>query len=156
MDCVERHTTVCERCGCIVWTDNSYGDEYTTLCRRCYEDYYSRCSCRDALVHNDDLYSLNGYDYFSECYHDEVDRNRSIHGYGFKPEPIFYGNYSDRYFGVELEIDGAEKERDNADELLAVANMNDTEHIYIKSDSSLDEDLELVSNLMSLNYHKQF
>jgi len=99
---------------------------------------------------------LNDYDYFSECYHDEVDRNRSIHGYGFKPEPIFYGNYSDRYFGVELEIDGAEKERDNADELLAVANMNDTEHIYIKSDSSLDEDLELVSHLMSLNYHKQF
>lgn len=156
MDCAERHMTSCEHCGCNVWNDDSYGDEYTTLCRHCYENYYSRCSCCDALVHNDDLYNLNGYDYCSECYHDEIDRNRSIHDYGFKPEPIFYGNDTDRYFGVELEIDGAGKDSGNADELLAVANKNDTEHIYIKSDGSLDDGLEIVTFLMSLNYHKQF
>jgi hypothetical protein len=97
---------------------------------------------------------LDGYDYCSECYHDEVDRNRSIHDYSFKPEPIFYGD-SKRYFGVELEIDGAGKDSDNADEILSVGNKND-EFIYIKSDGSLDDGMELVSHPMSLDHHKNF
>ena len=141
-DCYENHTTTCERCGEVIWTDDSYGDEYTTLCRHCYENHYTRCSCCDALLHEDDAYHLDGYDYCSECYHDEVDRNRSIHDYGYKPEPIFYGD-SSRYFGVELEIDGAGKDSDNADELLRIANSGgNSEHIYIKGDGSLDDGME--------------
>lgn len=152
--CYEHHTTTCDRCGNTIWLDDSFGDEYTTLCRHCYENYYSRCSCCDALVHNDDLYHLDGYDYCSECYHDEVDKSRSIHDYGYKPEPIFYGN-SERYFGVELEIDGAGKDSDNADEILAIGN-RDEEHIYIKGDGSLDDGMELVTHPMSLEYHKNY
>ena len=152
--CYERDTTTCERCGTVIWCDDSYGDEYTTLCHHCYENYYTRCSCCDALIHEDDAYHLDGYDYCSECYHDEVDKNRSIHDYGFKPEPIFYGD-SKRYFGVELEIDGAGKDGDNADDILAIAN-NDDEHIYIKSDGSLDDGMEIVTHPMSLEYHKSF
>ena len=153
-DCVEQHTTTCDRCGAIIWTNDSYGDDYTTLCSACYHNHYTRCNCCDALVHEDDAYHLDGYDYCSECYHDEVDRNRSIHDYGYKPEPIFYGN-SKRYFGVELEIDGAGKDSDNADELLLIANRND-EHIYIKGDGSLDDGMELVTYPMSLEYHKNY
>ena len=153
-DCYERHTTTCDRCGNTIWCDDSYGDVYTTLCRHCYENYYTRCSCCDALLHEDDAYHLDGYDYCSECYHDEVDKNRSIHDYGYKPEPIFYGD-SSRYFGVELEIDGAGKDSDNADELLKIANADD-EHIYIKSDGSLDDGMEIVTHPMSLDYHKKF
>ena len=153
-DCFERHTTTCDRCGAVIWTTDSYGDEYTSLCRYCYENYYTRCSSCDALLHEDDAYHLDGYAYCSECYHDEVDRNRSIHDYGYKPEPIFYGDCS-RYFGVELEIDGAGKDSDNADELLAIAN-KDEECIYIKSDGSLDDGMELVTYPMSLDYHKNF
>ena len=136
-ECFERNTTTCDRCGEVIWTEDSYGDEYTTLCRHCYENHYTRCSCCDALLHEDDAYHLDGYDYCSECYHDEVDKNRSIHDYGYKPEPIFYGD-SKRYFGIELEIDGAGKDSDNADEILAIAN-RDNEHIYIKGDGSLDD-----------------
>ena len=154
-DCYEQHTTTCERCGAVIWTEDSYGDEYTTLCSSCYHNYYTRCSCCDALLHEDDAYHLDGYDYCSECYHDEVDKNRSIHDYGYKPEPIFYGD-SRRYFGVELEIDNAGKDSDNADEILNVANRNDTEHLYIKSDGSLDDGMELVTHPMSLDYHKQY
>ena len=153
-DCYERHTTTCDRCGSIIWTDDSYGDEYTPLCRHCYENHYTRCSCCDALLHEDDAYHLDGYDYCSECYHDEVDKSRSIHDYGYKPEPIFYGD-SKRYFGVELEIDQAGKDSDNADELLAIGN-RDEEHIYIKGDGSLDDGMEIVTHPMSLEYHKQF
>lgn len=153
-DCFEHHTTTCDRCGETIWTDDSYGDEYTTLCRHCYENHYTRCSCCDALLHEDDAYHLDGYDYCSECYHEEVDRNRSIHDYGYKPEPIFYGN-SKRFFGVELEIDGAGKDSDNADEILSIAN-KDNEHIYIKGDGSLDDGMEIVTYPMSLDCHKDF
>ena len=155
-DCYERHTTTCERCGSVIWTDDSYGDEYTTLCRHCYENHYTRCSCCDTLLHEDDAYHIDGYDYCSECYHDEIDKSRSIHDYGYKPEPIFYGD-SKRYFGVELEIDGAGKGSDNADELLKIANSDGTsEHIYIKGDGSLDDGMELVTHPMSLEYHKNY
>lgn len=153
-ECYEHHTTTCDRCGSTIWIDDGYGDECTTLCHHCYDNHYTRCSCCDAMLHEDDAYHLDGYDYCSECYHDEVDRNRSIHDYGYKPEPIFYGD-SNRFFGVELEIDGAGKDGDNADELLAIAN-RDNEHIYIKGDGSLDDGLEIVTHPMSLDYHKQF
>ena len=153
-DCVERCTTTCDRCGEMIWSDDSYGDDYTTLCHHCYHSHYVRCSCCDALLHEDDAYFIEGDSYCSECYHEEVDRNRSIHDYGYKPEPIFYGE-SKRFFGVELEIDGAGKDSDNADELLLIAN-KDAEHIYVKGDGSLDDGMELVTHPMSLEYHKQF
>lgn len=105
-------------------------------------------------MHEDDAYHLDGYDYCSECYHDEVDKNRSIHDYGYKPEPIFYGE-GKRFFGVELEIDCGGKDDDNARILKEIANAHG-EHIYVKSDGSLDEGLELVSHPMTLDYHKQF
>jgi hypothetical protein len=155
-DCYERFTSTCDRCGEVIWTDDSYGDEYNTLCRHCYESHYTRCSCCDTLLHEDDCYHLNGYDYCSECYHDEVDKNRSIHDYGYKPEPVFYGD-SKRYFGIELEIDGAGKDDDNAEELLLIANsISDSQMIYIKSDGSLDSGFEIVSMPFSLDFHKNF
>ncbi len=154
INCHQLYTSTCDRCGETIWTDDSYGDEYTTLCRHCYENYYTRCSCCDMLLHADDCYHLDGYDYCSECYREETDKSRSIHDYGYKPEPIFYGD-SKRYFGVELEIDGAGKDSDNADELLAVANREE-EHIYIKGDGSLDDGMELVTHPMSLDYHQNY
>ncbi len=123
-DYYERHTTTCERCENVIWTDDSYGDEYTTLRRHCYENYYTRCSCFDALIYEDDAYHWDGYDYCSDCYHNEVDKLRSIHDYGYKSEPIFHGD-GKRYFSVELEIGRAGKGSDNADEILTIANKSE-------------------------------
>ena len=152
--CYERNTTTCDRCGNVVWLDDSYGDEYTTLCSHCYNNHYTRCCCCDALLHEDDAYHLNGEDYCSDCYHEEVDRCRNIHDYGYKPEPEFYGD-GNRFFGVELEIDGAGKDDDNAEQLLKIANASQ-DRIYIKGDGSLDDGMEIVSHPMSLDYHKDF
>lgn len=58
-DCFERHTTTCDRCGETIWTDDSYGDEYTTLCHHCYENHYTRCSCCDTLIHEDDAAGIS-------------------------------------------------------------------------------------------------
>ena len=76
----------------------------------------------------------------------------TIRNYSYKPEPIFYGN-GKRFLGVELEIDRGGKDPDNAQELLDIVNHGSEKHIYIKSDSSLDEGLELVTHPMTLDYH---
>lgn len=153
-DCIENYTTTCDRCGAIIWDSDAYGDDYTSLCHHCYENYYTRCAECDVLIHNDDAYEYGGEYYCSECYHDIRDRDSSIHEYNYKPEPIFYGD-SNRYFGIELEIDGAGKDDDYAEEILNIAN-EDSTYIYIKSDGSLDDGMELVSHPMALDYHKEY
>ncbi|MBR6581886.1 MAG: amidoligase family protein [Ruminococcus sp.] len=153
-DCVERYCCTCDRCGATIFDSDAYGDEYTNLCRYCYDNYYTRCENCDALVHVDDAYHYNNSDYCSECYHDIANENSAIKEYGYKPEPVFYGDNS-RYFGVELEIDGAGKDSDNAREILDIGN-EENEHIYIKSDGSLDDGIEIVSHPMTLDYHKNY
>lgn len=153
-DCIEQYTVTCDCCGARIWNEDAYGDDYTSLCSHCYHNYYTRCSNCDCLPHEDDAYHLDGYDYCHDCYEEERDKCQYIHDYGYKPEPIFYGD-GKRYFGIELEIDGAGKGSDYAEELLDIANMRD-EHIYIKTDGSLDDGMELVSHPMTLEYHKEF
>ena len=74
-----------------------------------------------------------------------------IHDYYYKPEPIFYGE-GKRYFGVELEIDGAGESNDNAERIAKIANQ-DHEQVYIKHDGSLNEGMEIVTHPMTLDYH---
>ncbi len=152
-DCVTRYCCTCDRCGATIFDSDAYGDEYTNLCQECYENHYTRCNSCDALLSNDDAFEHDGCDYCSECYHDRCD-NGSIKEYNYKPEPIFYGN-GDRFYGVELEIDNGGKDSEYADELLEIANHKNP-HIYIKSDGSLDDGMEIVSHPMTLEYHTNF
>lgn len=152
-DCLDNYTTVCDCCGARIWSEDAEGDDYTSLCRQCYDYHYTRCEECDALIHNDDAYEYDDSYFCHECYQ-RIRKNAAIHEYGFKPEPIFYGD-SNRYFGVELEIDGAGKDDEYAEELLDIANMRE-EHIYIKTDGSLDDGMEIVSHPMSIEYHKDF
>ncbi|MDE5582185.1 MAG: amidoligase family protein [Ruminococcus sp.] len=152
-DCVDDYTVVCDRCDEIIWDCDSYSDGNICLCGHCYDNYYTRCEQCDTIIHNDDTYEYDDCYYCHDCYLD-VRRNDSIHEYCYKPEPIFYGD-SNRYFGVELEIDGAGKDEDYAEEILDIANEGN-EHIYIKSDGSLEDGMEIVTHPMSLEYHKDF
>ena len=124
-DCLENHTTTCECCGERIWDEDVYGDNDITLCSHCYHHSYTRCSCCDALLHEDDAYYLDGETYCRDCYEDEREENNLIHEYGYKPNPIFYGE-GNRYFGIELEIDGAGRDDDFAEELLDIANAMQT------------------------------
>lgn len=152
-DCIDNFTSVCDCCGERIWSEDAEGDDYTSLCRQCYDYHYTRCEECDALIHNDDAYEYDDGYFCHECYQ-RIRKNAAIHEYGYKPEPIFYGD-SNRYFGVELEIDGAGKDDEYAEELLDIANMRD-DHIYIKTDGSLDDGMEIVTHPMSLKYHKDF
>ena len=83
----------------------------------------------------------------------EMLRNRAIHDYSYRPEPIFYGD-APRYFGVELEIDGAGEVGSNAEKILAIGN-RDAERVYCKHDGSLDDGFEIVSHPATLVCHMQ-
>lgn len=57
-----------------------------------------------------------------------------------------------RYFGVEPEIDDGGHSDRNAKILLDAVN-TDAEYIYIKTDSSLHDGLEIVTHPMTLDFH---
>lgn len=154
-DCFDNETFVCSHCGERFYNNEYAGDEDTALCEDCYDNYYTRCSDCNRLISNDEAYYLDDdYDdeepYCEDCF-DRENSKRYIHDYSYKPDPIFKGN-GKRYFGVELEIDYGGKDEYNAEEIFNVANRL-SENMYIKTDGSLDEGLELVTHPMTLDYH---
>ena len=155
-DCFNDETFTCSHCGERYFYRNSVSDENTAICQNCYDNYYRRCERCGCIIHDDNVYWDGDYPYCSDC-HDEEEQCRHIHDYGYKPVPIFYRCSNEdeniRCYGVELEIDRGGKDDDNADTLESIANREE-EILYIKSDGSLDEGMELVSHPCSLYYHK--
>ncbi len=148
--CLIEETLICDCCGDRIWRENSEGDSNTTLCSHCYDYNYTTCEDCGRLIHNDDAHydEDSDYAYCDSCFYK---RESSIHPYGYKPEPLFYGS-GDLFMGVELEIDGAGEYSENAKKLLDIANHTE-ERIYCKHDGSLNEGFEIVSHPMSLDYH---
>jgi len=154
-DCLDEETLTCSRCGERFYNDDNAGDGDTPLCSDCYENYYTSCERCGCTLSRDDVYYAEDDDYSESpyCYHcyEQYERTAYLHPYSFKPDPIFYGD-SERFFGVELEIDSGGKDEQHAKTLYTLANRR-SEHIYIKTDGSLDDGLEIVTHPMSLDYH---
>lgn len=151
-DCFREHTVECSHCGERIWSDDNNGNEDLPLCERCYDQHYTICEDCGRIISQDDVYYSDDddYAYCYDCFH--THNLSAIHDYSYKPDPIFYGN-GDRFFGVELEIDGAGKDGENAELILDEAN-RENELIYIKSDGSLSDGMEIVTHPMSLEFHK--
>jgi len=148
-DCADKKTAVCDRCGERVWSDETESDGEITLCNSCYDNYYTSCEIRGAIINNDYInYDDEDRPFCDICYDKHCG---SIHNYGYKTKHVFYGD-GDRFFGVELEIDKDGKLNTNAKLILADGNYS-CENIYTKSDGSLDDGMEIVSHPMTLNYH---
>lgn len=148
--CLNELTEICDHCGERFRISELRHEQNLTLCRSCLDDY-SYCSGCGRLMPSDELRYLDDDDddgYCEECYDA---RRGGIQNYYYKPSPIFRGR-GDRYFGVELEIDGAGERNDRAQRLMSIAN-RDGECIYIKHDGSLDDGMEIVTHPMTLNYH---
>ena len=155
LHCLEENTVLCRECGERIWREDNAGTDHTPLCKNCYDERYTSCCDCGALLHiananYEDSDEDEEHPYCSSCYQRHF-RNASIHDYYYKPWPIFYGE-GPRFFGVELEIDGAGEDREHAQALLSIAN-SDSERMYIKHDGSLDDGLELVTHPMSLTEH---
>ena len=151
--CLNEETIVCADCGTRLWNDSNAGSDDHPLCQRCYDSSYTTCErCGRLLLYDDACYLNNGdedYPYCESCY--QQLRRGGIHSYDYKPLPIFYG-VGPRYFGVELEIDGAGEYDSNADKILAIGN-HDEPRVYCKHDGSLDEGFEIVSHPATLDSH---
>ena len=146
--CWEEHTTTCDHCGDVIWANDSISDNSTTLCQCCFDDHYRRCESCGRILHDDEAVWYHDEPYCERCY-DDLDNE--IEEYSYKPDPIFYGEGT-RFFGVELEVDCAGKDDDNARKIKEQANVR-CEHIYCKSDGSLDDGFEIVTHPMTLDYH---
>ena len=153
-DCLNRETSICQRCHTRVWNDNTCSDDYTVLCNSCYNTDYTRCADCGCIVHLDNACYFNGSStpYCEDCY-DELDNNSAIHDYNYKPDPIFYGKDS-LYYGVELEVDCGGEYSENAEKIENIGN-EDAEHIYCKHDGSINNGFEIVSHPMTLDYHQK-
>jgi hypothetical protein len=152
--CLSEYTVTCDRCGAIIWQNENAGTDRIPLCQECFDGFYTRCTQCDVLISLSNAYYMETDDespLCNTCYEEAQEEAEQIHPYSYKPEPIFYGNGS-RFIGIELEIDGAGKSEEHAKELLRIANAQN-EHLYIKTDGSLDDGLELVSHPMTLDYH---
>jgi len=153
-DCYEDRTVDCACCGERIWRDDNEGDDRIYLCSHCRDYHYTTCEDCGRLINIDDAFYLeddSDVPYCSECF-SRKSESKHIHDYNYKPEPIFYGK-GKRYFGTEIEIDGAGEYDDNAEILEKLANQNGN-YIYIKHDGSLNDGMELVSHPMTLDFHK--
>ena len=151
-DCAEEYTTICSHCGEHFYTEDAESDDHVSICPTCFEQHYTRCVECDCIIPNSDAYyDEDAYAYCGYCYHESNIKN-SIHDYGYKPEPIFYGD-GPRFFGMELEIDNGGCDNCSAQKILDIANC-DERRICIKTDGSLDDGMKIVSYPMSYEYHK--
>ena len=152
--CASVNTIICTCCGERIWNDSNSGDSDTPLCERCFDRYYTSCERCGRVISLDEACYCDDDDDYPYCHscRDEIVSREIIHNYYYKPTPIFYGEDS-RYFGVELEIDGAGESSNNAEQILDAVHRNCLELIYCKHDGSLDDGFEIVTHPMTLDFH---
>ena len=123
--CANVETVICSRCGERIYRDDNAGDENTPLCQPCYDRHYTSCERCGRIIHVDDAYYEDDDEDYPLCYdcHTHARRNKMIEDYYYKPEPLFRGE-GPRYFGVELEIDGAGEDDASARKVMEIANGN--------------------------------
>ena len=147
--CADELTVVCDACGERIYSEDAVEDSTYTLCESCFDEDYVRCADCDRILRRDRAYwDDDDNAYCASCWDEHCD---IIHEYSYTPDLVFHGKGL-RHFGVELEIDGGGTDRYNAEKLLNIANA-DAENLYIKTDGSLDDGLELVTHPMTLEYH---
>ena len=149
-DCASELTILCDECGTRIYTDDDEGDDVRVLRHDCRSHYYTPCDHCGALIPNDEVYQFGGESFCRDCYADNCDEG-PIHDYNYTPDLVFHGKGL-RRFGVELEIDEGGELTSHAKRFLDIANRH-FENLYIKTDGSLDDGLELVTHPMTLEYH---
>lgn len=148
--CYSRNARRCMCCNEEYYRSNMTRDtDGNYLCDDCITEYTTCYEC-GRFIHYEDVYDNNSYSYCQFCYENYF---RIIQSYDYKPDDlIFYKlpyETCKKYFGIELEIDGAGEDHDNAADLINCFPCN---HIYAKHDGSLDDGFELVSMPMTYKY----
>lgn len=154
-DCAENDALLCAQCGC--YTVPNYGNDDNPLCEECSERWIVCEDCGE-LVDRDCCYSDDYGYYCEECWSEN--HCGDVHDYGYSPDLKFHDTEDDfpavnlPYLGFELEIGGVS----NSDKIEASRRFSDPcedEYVF-KEDGSIPEyGFEVVSQPMTLLYHKQ-
>lgn len=160
-DCVDRDAETCEECGDVFSSDctdtySVYGHDDMTLCSACAEEHTTCADCGCLILDDDDV-CCDDYDsYCPNCYRDH---RGAIEPYGHTYASHFYREYPSDifadarlYLGVELETEYPSE--DIAED--AAQDVIDTfgdRLVCVKSDSSLDDGAEIVTQPCTPLYH---
>jgi hypothetical protein len=122
-------------------------------CEACFENSAFYCEHCDNYYHLDheNWNEDDEMSYCDDCF-GEVDSNRLVHNYSYKPSPVFFGSASkfNPFIGVEVEVECLEQ---NAEFCAEHMQEHFGNKLYCKNDSSLDHGVEIVSHPMTMNEH---
>lgn len=135
----EAHFTYCDNCENTVQDSNTGTYRGNTYCNSCIRENVYDCDDCGAE-------SWSGDDH--DC---DDDRRSIIHSYGYKPNPIFFGQGT-YHMGFELEVEARGISRFEGAQLA-----QDTlgKHAYMKSDASLNDGFEIVTHPHTLDYYQE-
>ncbi len=145
--CADRLTVVCDYCNERIYEENAVEDDTHTLAITVLMSITSAVrtaaavfSTRPAYWDNDQRLRLLLRD----------EHNDIIHEYNYTPDRC--SRKAGGTSAVELEIDNGGTVNKYAQKLLDIANAS-AENLYIKTDGSRDDGMELVTHPMTLEYH---
>lgn len=154
--CADSYYYHCDDCGEYISRRNVWADCNQIICYNC-SDNYCICDDCDGVINTDNSHYIAGYYYCDDCAPSHRD---CIRDYSYKPAPIFYGDLRpspyapeipvDGYYGLELEIDDGDDQREAARAIQDAGG----DCIYLKHDGSLSSDgIEIVTHPATLEYH---
>lgn len=123
--------------------ENASGDR---ICGRC-EENYSSCEGCNCILHTDDTHITDDATYCESCYRENVNENKLVHDYSYKPSPTFQTIPGEKrlsttmFMGWELEVDNGRTENDDA-----IERADFPEWYYCKEDGSLSTGFEIVTH----------
>lgn len=156
-DCAERYYRQCDDCGNYFDDDHiALSDAYHDICTNCSDDWCSCSCCGEVMRVHNAVFDDDACEYYcSDCA--PVSR---LHGYGYKPDPVFGTTDGDDglscYYGEALTF-GVELECDNGDSVSDALSDIDriTDRCYCKHDGSLSDGYEIVTHPGTLAWHKE-
>ena len=127
-------------------SQNAYDNGDYFYCEHCSDHFHAHemsdyehsvicIMCRDDVDDDDEI---------------EPDDDDSIHSYNYKPRPVFFGDKSKRFYGVELEVEFQNSRNVVANDIIQKS------EFYMKEDSSLENGIEFVTHPMNLSNHQNF
>lgn len=156
-DCLDTNYKRCDECGGYFRSDVMVIHDHCNYCLTCYSENFIECQECGGVIRSDEACwdaEINAH-VCESCYNEA---RRIILPYHSprRPDIEFLHTAAEfpnpLYFGVELEIDGAGEDDDNARTILEALG---AEHAHAEHDGSLDDGFELVSQPFTMRYYTQ-
>jgi len=153
--CLNEKYTRCMDCG--YYYKNGETEEFQNgnLCKECRPQYSACERCGD-MVDIDNLHTIrrSGRHLCESCYEETSNGGEYIRGHGSKLRPVFHGEGTKLFFGIEQEIDNGDERGECAE---SIHEISGEDNLYMESDGSLnDNGIELIYFPRTLNSWTEF